>query len=264
MHIVKQKEIDKKKSHNLKVLLAGESWVTHSIHIKGFDAFTTSEYSEGGTYLIGGLEKNGICVNFLPNHLAPTKFPSSLDELNNYDVIILSDIGSNTLYLHPETFSTSKTKPNRLELLVQYVKSGKGLAMIGGYLSFSGIDGKARYQRTPLIEVLPVSLVEGDDRVEVPQGAEIEITNANHPILDGIPILWPKFLGYNKLKARSGTNILARREKDVFLAVGEYGKGRTLAFASDCGPHWGPMEFVEWKYYEKFWCNCVKWLAKCC
>ena len=37
-----------------KVLLAGESWVTHSTHVKGFDSFTTSSYSEGGTELMTG------------------------------------------------------------------------------------------------------------------------------------------------------------------------------------------------------------------
>jgi uncharacterized membrane protein len=29
-------------------LLAGEGWVTHSIYVKDFDTFATSEYSEGG------------------------------------------------------------------------------------------------------------------------------------------------------------------------------------------------------------------------
>jgi uncharacterized membrane protein len=30
-----------------KVLIADESWVTHSIHQKGFDSFTTTSYEEG-------------------------------------------------------------------------------------------------------------------------------------------------------------------------------------------------------------------------
>ncbi len=247
---------------SLKVLLAGESWVTHSIHIKGFDTFTTSEYTEGGEYLIRGLERNGIDVDFLPNHQASKNFPLSLEELNRYNVVILSDIGSNTLYIHPDTFNHSQKKADRLELLTKYVNLGGGLAMIGGYMSFSGIEGKARYQRTPLSQVLPVVLSDGDDRVEVPQGAEIEVVTPKHPILSGIPVKWPKFLGYNQLKSRPNSIILARRRDHIFLAVGEYGSGRSLAFASDCGPHWGPNEFVEWDYYERFWSNCVEWLAR--
>ena len=30
-----------------RILIAGESWVTHSIHQKGFDSFTTTAYYEG-------------------------------------------------------------------------------------------------------------------------------------------------------------------------------------------------------------------------
>ena len=33
--------------HSKRVLIAGESWVTHSIHQKGFDSFTTTSYHEG-------------------------------------------------------------------------------------------------------------------------------------------------------------------------------------------------------------------------
>ena len=42
-----------------KVLLAGESWMSHTIHVKGFDSFTTSEYAEGASWLIEGLEAAG-------------------------------------------------------------------------------------------------------------------------------------------------------------------------------------------------------------
>ena len=37
-----------------RVLIAGESWTTHSIHQKGFDSFTTTEYSEGVRWLRDG------------------------------------------------------------------------------------------------------------------------------------------------------------------------------------------------------------------
>ena len=34
-----------------RVLIAGESWTVHSIHQKGFDSFTTTEYAEGVRWL---------------------------------------------------------------------------------------------------------------------------------------------------------------------------------------------------------------------
>ena len=45
--------------------------------------------------------------------------------------------------------------PNRLKLIREYVRGGGGLAMIGGYFSFQGINGGARYRGTAVEEVLP-------------------------------------------------------------------------------------------------------------
>jgi uncharacterized membrane protein len=245
-----------------KVLLAGESWTSHTIHVKGFDTFTTSEYAEGATEMIKGLQKLGHSVTFMPNHVASSDFPTTLKDLQAYDAIILSDIGSNTLLIHPDTFKKSQSMNNRCELIAEYVRKGGGLMMVGGYMSFSGIDGKARYQRTVLKDVLPVEMVEGDDRVEAPQGVTPKILNAKHPVFSGIKGTFPKFLGYNQLKAKEGSSVLATVGDDVFMAVAETGKGRSAAFASDCGPHWGPPKFVNWTHYSRLWSNLVTWLAR--
>jgi uncharacterized membrane protein len=244
------------------VLLAGESWTSHTIHVKGFDTFTTSEYAEGATEMIKGLEKLRHRVSFMPNHVAPSAFPTTLKGLQAYDVLILSDIGSNTLLIHPDTFKKSAAMNNRCELIAEYVRKGGGFMMVGGYMSFSGIDGKARYQRTILKDILPVEMVEGDDRVEAPQGVTPKILDVKHPVFSGIKGSFPEFLGYNQLKAKENTRVLATVGEDVFIAVAEIGKGRSAAFASDCGPHWGPPAFVSWTHYAKFWSNLVNWLAQ--
>jgi uncharacterized membrane protein len=247
---------------DLKVLLAGESWTSHTTHVKGFDSFTTSDYAEGASWLIEGLQAHGIQVDFLPNHEASRDFPTRLEEAQAYDAILLSDIGSNTLLLHPDTFIRSQPTPDRCQLLREYVESGGGLCMIGGYLSFSGIEGKARFQQTAVRDVLPVEMVDGDDRVEIPQGATPLVRAADHPILCGIDGEWPLFLGYNRLRPAKEAKVLASIGDDVFLAAGEFGRGRAVAFASDCGPHWGPPAFVEWRHYGRFWSNLVRWLAR--
>ena len=54
--------------------------------------------------------------------------------------------------------------------LKAYVERGGGLLMVGGYYSFQGINGGARYHGTPVEEVLPVEILPYDDRVEVPEG----------------------------------------------------------------------------------------------
>jgi uncharacterized membrane protein len=103
--------------NQLRVLIAGESWVTHSIHTKGFDSFTTTAYIEGVGPLRDALAAGGIGVEHLPNHLAPAYVPNSLDELARYDVVVLSDIGTNTLLLSPDTFDRGLPRANRLALL---------------------------------------------------------------------------------------------------------------------------------------------------
>lgn len=246
----------------LKVLLAGESWIVHAIHMKGFDEFTTTEYGEGGQWLIDGLRAHDIEVDYMPNHVAPKEFPDTVEAMKEYDAILLSDIGSNSLYLSPDTFFRSEKRPDRLLALKEYVEQGGGLIMIGGYMSFSGINAVARYQKTPLADVLPAVMVDGDDRVEVPDGATVEVVAPDHPVMAGIDGPWPQFLGYNQLKERPDTTVIVRRGDDVFVAAGEYGQGRSLVFASDCGPHWGPPEFVNWEHYGRFWAQAVRWLAR--
>ena len=89
------------------MLMAGESWMTHSLHVKGFDSFTTSTYMEGGTALIAALRSGGVDVTYQPCHLAANQFPDSAAALSAFDVVILSDIGANTLLLRDSTFMRS-------------------------------------------------------------------------------------------------------------------------------------------------------------
>lgn len=246
----------------IKVLFAGESWESISIHIKGFDSFTSSTYEEGGGWLISGLQKHGVEVDFLPNHLASQKFPTSLEELRAYNAIILSDIGSNTLLLHPDTFIRSKKTPNRLRLLKAFVEKGGGLIMIGGYMSYQGIEGKARYKDTPIEEILPVTMFPGDDRMEIPEGFVPEVVKPNHPILDKISSQWPFMLFYNKTKLKSDATLILKHNEFPILAARDYGEGRTMAFTPDCGPAGAPPEFLNWEHYGRFWYQSIVWLTK--
>src|ERR1700758_2263703 len=169
---------------NAKVLLVGESWVSSSTHIKGFDFFSSSAYATGGDFLISALQERGIQVSHLPSHQAAKDFPFELGKLQLFDVIILSDIGANTLLLPPETFLEGKRVPNRLELIKEYVLRGGGLVMAGGYLSFQGIYGAARYSKSPIEDVLPVALLPVDDRVEKPEGVNPRVIDNTHFITE--------------------------------------------------------------------------------
>src|ERR1700683_4260391 len=180
----------------MRVLLCGESWVTHSLHIKGVDSFTTSAYVEGASQLRAALSGAGIEVEYLPGHLVPGQFPGSVGGLAPYDAGLLSDIGANSMLLSPEVFEPAIPSPNRLAVGEEYVRGG-GLLMIGGYLSFAGIEGKARYHGTPVENVLPVTISPHDDRQERPEGVHPAVVEPGHPVLAGIPEDWPPLLGYN-------------------------------------------------------------------
>ena len=65
-------------SEKKKVLLAGESWMSFTTHVKGFDTFYTSVYETGEKFLKAALEEGGYDFTFLPNHLAMEEFPFSM------------------------------------------------------------------------------------------------------------------------------------------------------------------------------------------
>src|SRR5665213_689486 len=198
----------KQQKAGLRVLIAGESWVTHSIHQKGFDSFTTTEYVEAVEWLRAALEGGGIAVDYQPAHVAARSFPATPRALAGYNCVILSDIGANTLLLHPDTFVRSRPLPNRLAAIRDYVRAGGGLVMVGGYLSFQGIKAKARYQGTPIETALPVEIDGHDDRVEVPEGVEPQVVDGRHSIIKGIKGRWPVILGYNRVVPKSDAEIV--------------------------------------------------------
>jgi uncharacterized membrane protein len=245
---------------DFRVLLVGESWISLGMHVKGFNSFPTAYYEEGLAPLADALSGFAKLVH-LPGHLAATQFPDTAEALRAYSVILFSDIGSDTLLLHPDTFLRSIARPNRLRVLQEYVWGGGGFGMLGGYMSFGGFEGKAHYHRTPVEEILPVEIVPYDDRVETPEGIQPQILDDDHPILADIAGPWPALLGYNRFTAKPSGQVLLRHGDDPLLVVGTYGTGRTLAYASDVSPHWGSTDFVHWHHYRTFWRQLVQWLA---
>ena len=245
----------------MKILFCGESWVKHIIHTKGFDSFTNTEYEEGIHWFKEAMEAGGVEMDYVPGHLVPDHFPTTLEALQQYDAVFLSDIGSNSLLLSSKTFAKSEVAVNRLDLIKDYVSAGGGFVMVGGYLTFQGIDAKGKYKDTPVEDILPITMLPHDDRHEAPEGIHIEVDQPNHPVLKDVDPKWPHFLGYNKLLADEDADVVAHHGDYAFIATKSFGEGRTLTFASDLAPHWGPPEFVNWSCYNTFWNNVVKWVA---
>jgi len=250
------------------VLLVGETWVTSATHFKGFDQFGSVTFHSGAKAVIAALAGTDFTLTHMPAHEAVEAFPFTQQELNHYDAVLLSDIGANSLLLHPDVWLHGKPVANRLNLLRDWTAAGGALAMFGGYLSFQGIDGKARWHRTAVEQALPVECLPYDDRIEVPEGFRPVIVpgRQQHPLFNGIGGEWPLLLGANEVNAKPGSDILARLPDELggspLLVTGRYHQGRTLVWTSDISPHWLPQTFIDWPGYQRLLLNMLGWLTE--
>jgi len=246
----------------MKILVAGRGQTVIYTEVQGVSIVPAAKEWNGARELIQALSAGGHEVTHLSATMAPTDFPEDLETLSGYDVLLMGDIASDTLLLHPEVVYECKPHPDRIRLIRQFVENGGGLIMTGGWLTFQGIDGKGRWQGTAVEEALPVKILECDDRVECPAGIRPAVLESNHPIFEEIPSRWPRFLGYSRILPKDGSELLMAAGDDAFLVLGAYGKGRSAAFASSPGPHWGGMpEYLGWQGHDRFWCNLVEWAA---
>jgi uncharacterized membrane protein len=244
-----------------RILIAGESWITTTTHAKGVDEFTVHSYAEGVTQLRAALTATGHEVVHLPGHLVPTDFPETPEALDAYDVVVLSDIGANSLQLAPGVFERSVPGFDRIATLVDWVTAGGALMMIGGYLSFSGWQARGAYAGTRIADVLPVDIAPYDDRVERPAGSVATVAAA-HDVLTGVEGTWPALLGYNRTVAKADAVVPVTIDGDPLVALRTEGAGRTAVFTSDCSPHWAPPAFCEdWSGYPALFDGLVRWLT---
>lgn len=247
-----------------RVLLAGESWISTATHVKGFDEFSSTTFHTGADAFIAAATAEGLEIEQMYAHDVPGSFPRSVEALSEYDVVILSDIGANSFVLSPEVFLEGRRTGNPLIALAEWTRGGGGLMMAGGYLSFTGFQARANFARTPLADVLPVTMLESDDRVEAPQGVPVAITEPGHPAAAGWGELVgsaPTLLGYNLVRPHDDATVVATVGDDVLVATREVGEGRSLVWTSDIGPHWCPEDFLAWDGFAPLVGGMLRWLA---
>ena len=201
----------------------------------------------------------------------------------DYNLMILSD------------YPASNFSAKQIKIIVDKVKDGMGLLMIGGWESFTGDGGD--YNNTLFAEVLPVIMKADDDRVNFSSPCLV-IKDSSHEIIDNLPFEQnvPVIGGLNAVGVKKGIQSLLlaveykatkhgkkiefkEQKKYPLLVVSEYCLGRTAAFTSDAAPHWvGP--FVDWgnerikaradgsdtievgNLYAQFFVNLIKWLCQ--
>jgi uncharacterized membrane protein len=200
---------------------------------------------------VRGVEINGI--------------PSDPETINRFDVFILGDLDSTYL------------KPEQQQLIVERVRGGAGLLMLGGYHSL----GPGGYAGLPIGEILPVA-AGGREVGQVPDSFLPMLTpeGVRHPIFANIASFFPTPTGEAKIAglppldgctrvegARPGATVLAFCPTEVnkmpVLAVQPVDKGLAVVFTGDTTRKWqqGPRAQDQESPFLQFWGQMVRFLA---
>jgi hypothetical protein len=180
-----------------------------------------------------------------------------------YDAFILGDLDEKAL------------GEANVKALAEAVNKGKGLLMIGGRMSF----GRGHYRGTPVGDALPIEMdqLEGADFAEVeldrfflngplqmvPTGlhaiTRLATGTENEAVWARLPRLnWA--YKFSRVKEAPGVKVLLETpQQQPLLVSGEYGGGRTLAFAGESTYLWPLHGFG--KEHNRFWRQVILWLA---
>ena len=246
-------------------ILTGPVFAETPFHFshKGLDIFNYGKWLKEALEATGEYEVNSVPAWDFYNKLGPGDYEKVLEE---YDVLIFSDIDAKLFQLAPSFFDRAKfgkeilTFPDRIRLTVEAVQAGLGILFLGGWYSFTGEMGKGGWGRTRLKEILPVQCLPTEDLIESTEGYAPVCTEIGKPYFDGIEMgTCPPILGYNQVLPIAEGEVLMNFQEtgDPALAVRQVGNGKVLAYMSDPAPHWG-CNFVYWENYGKFWRRCVE------
>ena len=204
-------------------------------------------------------------------HVPPAKKLPEKILSKSFSLIIISD--------YPRKNISLKV----MKKITGQVSNGAGFLMIGGWSSFSGLNGC--YHQTLIEKILPVWCKAGDDRRQTASGAYFKKLKP-HPVLKNIPIKTsPVIIGYNQVAQKRNSKVILQLREKVsgrkapLLVLGSYEKGKTAAWTSDIAPHWsGGM--VDWgnqrikhqvaknisvetgNLYVQFFSQLFRWLEK--
>jgi uncharacterized membrane protein len=207
-------------------------------------------------------------VDVPENQLSLIPFPIDdifLEELKNFDVVVLDDF-SHRAYFNPVY----------LERVRDFVRDGGGLAMFGGSRAFDS----GGYGDSALRDVLPVELDgKGSYQSRGPVHAALTAAGKKHPITRLLPDpkvneeTWsklPALSGLNQVHSARGETLLTATGEGSqtgapLLAIGRFGKGRTLALMTDDAWRWnfiavGNKETPQ--NHLKLIRQAVRWLAQ--
>jgi len=229
---------------------------------KGLDIFNYGKWLKEALEKNGEHEVNSVSAWDFYNKLGPGDYERILEE---YDIIVYSDVDSKLFQLAPSFFDRQKfgsevlTFPDRIRLTVEAAHNGTHFMFLGGWYSFNGELGKGGWGRTRLREILPVQCLDIEDLIESTEGFKFKLTEAGRSAFQDIDLSdCPPIMGYNQTRIIKEGKVLMKFEEtnDPALITRRVGNGNVLAYTSDPAPHWA-CNFVYWEQYGAFWKRCV-------
>lgn len=188
-------------------------------------------------------------------------FPTKVDDLFNYQAIILGTIEANY-------FTTAQQ-----DLIQQFVdRRGGGLLFLGGHVSLA--DGG--YEKEPFADLLPVRLPDHKSTFHrdpataqlTPAGRDSLITRiednpqANVERWKKLPYLMDfQEAGQPKPGALVLAEMVASGHTLPLLITQKYGRGRTAVFATGGDWRWQMLQPVQDMSHEIFWRQLMRWLV---
>lgn len=192
-------------------------------------------------------------------------FPKDAESIQKFDVFILGDLDATYL------------KPDQQQWIVERVKAGGGLVMLGGYHSL----GPGGYAGTPIGDILPVTL--GNREIGQITDSFLPVLTPDglrHPVFANIGAFFPTKAGEAKqpglppllgvtrvAQARPDATVLATLPAELgampVLAVHTVEKGRTAVFCGDTTRNWqqGLRALDQDSPFLRFWGQMVRYLA---
>lgn len=188
-------------------------------------------------------------------------------QLASFDLVIFQDFAF-------KPYQVSYYLPN----IRRYVENGGAFVMLGGENSF----GEGGYHLSELAAILPVEPAGPPPSVE-PFRPRLTADGQRHPVVrlaagaeenarawEGLPALD----GLNVTRPKPGARVLldhphltvGNGQNAPVLALGEFGRGRSMALTVDSSWYWSMVAAGEGaggpRAYERFWANAIRWLVR--
>ncbi len=189
------------------------------------------------------------------------------EKLHTFDVVIFQNYG----YTDPN-LSISRYEGN----LERYIHQGGAMAMLGGEMAFGA--GRLGFPR--LMKAMPLEGT-GAPPSEERFVARLTPEGARHPVTavaqggQSVEAAWaelPPIPGANLTRAKEGATVLLDHptvkvdgKNAPLVALWEYGRGRSLALATDASWYWAfpaQAQGQPERHYDRFWNSALRWLVR--